>query len=258
VAAHFTALGGKADFVSAVGGDDLGKAAVAEIKKRAIGHEHLTVSPYPTGFCKVTLQKGTPSYDLANDVAYDHISLPLPIDGKDYGALYYGTLACRNEESLDTLEKLFSLCEERFYDINIRPPFYSRALLRHLLFKATTLKISREEAEVLCPYHDPAQYLYDVANAFPNIKKILLTLDKDGSVLFDTASERILYGPKPLVSPLSTVGAGDAFSACYLYHTFKNSDPETTLLACGTLADFVITQLGAVPHLPEELKKRLV
>ncbi|MBQ8911389.1 MAG: hypothetical protein IJY89_02320 [Clostridia bacterium] len=257
VAAHFTALGGTADLVSAVGMDPLGRKALLALRRRGIADTYVKEVPFGTGFCRVTLKDGTPSYDLAENVAYDHIPAPALI-GEDYGALYYGTLACRQKESLDSLERLFPLCKERFYDINIRPPYDDRDLLRHLLFKATTLKISREEAGVLCPYHSPPQYLYDVANAFSNIQRIILTMDKDGSILFDAKRGTIKEGPRPLATPLSTVGAGDAFSACYLYHTLKGSDVDTTLQACGSLADFVITRLGAVPRLPEDLKKRLI
>jgi fructokinase len=257
VAAHFSALGGKADLVSAVGQDELGAKALLELQSRGVGSEHVKALPYPTGYCKVTLQNNTPSYELVREVAYDHIPACTP-NAQEYGALYYGTLACRTEESLKTLEGLFPLCTERFYDVNIRPPFYSRALIRHLLSKATTLKISREEADVLCPCHTPEQYLNDVANEFANLKRILFTMDCDGSLLFDTATRTLTYAPQPKATPVSTVGAGDALSACYLYHTFKGSDIPTTLEACSALADHVITALGAVPALPEELKNRIV
>lgn len=258
VAAHFSALGGRADFVSAVGKDELGQKALDAVKSFQIDDRFVARIDSPTGYCKVTLKDGTPSYDLKNHVAYDAIPFPEEIRAEDYGALYYGSLACRNSASFKTLKRLIPLCSERFFDINIRPPYGNRETVRKLLFAATTLKISREEAGEICPYYNEEQYLHDVINAFPNIQKILFTMDKDGSLLFDARKDTILYAPKPKEKPLSTVGAGDSLSACYLYHTFKGSTPRRTLEACSTLADFVITRLGAVPSLPEELKSKIV
>lgn len=257
VAAHFSALGGTADFVSAVGKDALGQKALEAIRSCGLDPCYVALTDAPTGYCKVTLQNGTPSYDLKTDVAYDQIPFPTGLFG-EYGALYYGSLSCRSEGSLKTLRKLFPLCKERFFDINIRPPFQDRDVIRELLFSATTLKISREEAEEICPYYNEEQYLHDVINEFSNIKKILFTMDKDGSLLYDRRSDTILYAPKPQATPLSTVGAGDSLSACYLYHLFKGSSAEHTLQACSKLADYVITHLGAVPPLTEELKQQIV
>ena len=75
-AAHMASLGERVDFVSAVGDDELGGAALEELEKKKVGTAYTAVLPKPTGFCRVTLLEGTPSYDLAQGVAYDYIPAP--------------------------------------------------------------------------------------------------------------------------------------------------------------------------------------
>ena len=255
-AAHFASLGGEADLVSAVGGDDLGKTALAEMKKRGIGDRYVGVNGYKTGYCQVTIKNDVPSYDLKQGVAYDYIEAP-KITGK-YDALYFGTLSQRGEGSRKALEKLFERGGgEVFYDINIRPPFYTAEILEKSLRRATILKISREEAGVLLPYGEPRAYCEKILEQYPNLCQVVLTLDKDGAAVLDRAQGWFL-SPTPDVRVVSTVGAGDAFGACYLYHRLCGHSIGRCLEAASMLSGHVVAHLGAVPELPEELKEKII
>ncbi len=255
-AAHFTALGGKAALVSAVGTDNLGQSALEELSAKKIDRHYVAKIDAPTGYCSVTLENSIPSYNLAENVAYDHI--PLPSVKENYDALYFGTLAQRSAESRNTLMDLLkSDYKEIFYDINIRKPFYTREILDESIQKATILKISREEASVLLPYTSPENYCREVLTRYPTLKQIILTLDKEGSAVLDR-TEGIFFSPRPLSKPVSTVGAGDSFGACYLYHRLKG-DSIPVCLECATLlSDYVVTKLGAVPALTDELRKKIL
>ncbi|MBE6639074.1 MAG: hypothetical protein E7616_06435 [Ruminococcaceae bacterium] len=257
VAAHFSALGAKVDFVSAVGNDPLGKDALQIIREKHIGDAYVATVNAPTGNCKVTLTGGHPSYDLAAHVAYDQIPLPKNISSDDYGAIYFGTLALREDVSRNTLLKLLPLVKERFYDINVRAPYCPAKRIREFMNYATTVKISREEADTLSPFESPLQYAKQLVLDYPQLKRIIITLDKDGSAIYDVKRQAIHYSSLPKEKPISTVGAGDAFCACYLYHAFQKSSIPHTLNNAAKLADFVITQLGAVPKLPIELKNEI-
>ncbi|MBQ4323281.1 MAG: hypothetical protein IJC19_05015, partial [Clostridia bacterium] len=245
VAAHFSALGGGVDFVSAVGKDALGKDALLHIKAGGIDTRYTALVDAPTGYCRVTLKDGHPSYDLASGVAYDEIPYPEGIDPNEYEGLYFGTLSLRNETSRKTLEKLLPMFSERFYDINVRSPHCPAERIRHFLFCATTVKISREEAPILFDYTDAESYIARLAAEYPNLRRIILTMDKDGSIFFDR-EKGLFYAPLPKEKPISTVGAGDAHCACCLYHLFKESEPQHMLACAAALADFVITRRGAI------------
>ena len=253
-AAHFASLGGEADLVSAVGEDELGQTALAEMKKRGIGDRYVRENEFRTGYCQVTIRNDVPSYDLKRGVAYDFIEAPFVTD--KYDALYFGTLAQRSEDSREALERLFACgVGEVFYDINIRPPFYTAEILEESLKRATILKISREEAGV--PYGEPRDYCEKILLKYPNLRQVVLMLDKDGAAVLDRTQGWFL-SPKPDVTVVSTVGAGDAFGACYLYHRLCGHSIERCLEAATMLSGHVVAHLGAVPELPKELKEKII
>ncbi len=261
-AAHLSKLGAEVTFVSAVGQDELGESAAEQI--RAMGMEDTCVSrlaDYVTGFCKVTLQDGTPSYDLKRDVAYDHIPFPENTPAQ-VDALYCGTLASRMEGSFATLKRLLREVKagEVFFDVNIRGNDWSAELLREVLPFTTVLKFSREEAGVMAealalPLGEDLclSMCKALADTYGNLRQILVTLDKDGSFVYLTADGTILPSPKPHSKAISTVGAGDSFSACYVYNLLTGADTETCIRRATALSDYVVTRLGAVPEYPADL-----
>lgn len=254
--AHMASLGECVDFVSAVGDDELGSAVLEELKKREVGATYTAVLPKPTGFCKVTLREGTPSYDLAQGVAYDYIPVPC-LEAKN-DALCYGTLAQRSEVSRNSLRMLLKgNYREVFCDINIRKPFYSDDIIEQSIAGSTILKLSREEAPTILTYTDPEQCTAALLARFPSLRQVVLTLDKDGAAVCDR-EKGFFYAPKPTAKAVSAVGAGDAFGACYLHHLLKGDGIEESLAAATLLSDYVVTRLGAVPELPADLKERIL
>ena len=255
-AAHLASLGEQAVLVSAVGKDAMGMMAEKELEQRGIDARYVAKTDLPTGYCKVTFENGAPRYNLVTGVAYDHI--PVPDLKEEYDALYFGTLSQRSEISKKTLFTLLDRqFNEIFLDVNVRKPFYTRELLEESIGKATVVKISREEAFVLLPYSAPEDYCKALLGRYPNLKQVVLTLDKDGSMVCDRA-KGVFHSPKPSSKAISTVGAGDSFGACYLHHYLKGDSIERCLEAATALSDFVVTKLGAVPELPEELKQKII
>ena len=262
-AAHLAKLGATSTFVSAVGTDELGDKALEHIQALGISTDCTSrLSEYKTGYCKVTLQDGTPSYDLAWNVAYDHIPIPNALP-QSVDALYFGTLACRATESFLNLFLLMGdvKAKEVFVDVNIRGNDWSPALVVALINEATILKFSREEAPVLAAIFGLQDECDDLCMALcetlteqlPDLKQILVTLDKDGAFVFDTQTKQVTYSPKPKCEVVSTVGAGDSFSACYLYNYLEGCDAQTCLTRATALSTYVVTQLGAVPEYPDDL-----
>lgn len=256
-AAHCALLGDEADLVSAVGRDAMGYMADKELRKKGVGSDYVAKTDLPTGYCKVTLDGVKPTYELMNGVAYDHI--PRPEIKGEYDALYFGTLAQRSGISQNTLKELLKRdYREILLDVNVRAPFCTRELLEDSLRAATLVKITREEAFVVMPY--PAsdeEYCETLLNRFPGLKQVILTFGKDGSMVMDR-ERGVFRSSTPPSVPVSTVGAGDAFGACYLHHRLKGSDIPRCIEAATLLSDYVVTQLGAVPPVPKELMKKIV
>ncbi len=283
-AAHLQKLGASVTLVSAVGQDELGERAKDAL--RAFGMDPSAVATLgstdssassaktagdvPTGYCQVTLQNGAPSYTLVRDVAYDFIPLPAPaLLSRPFDALYFGTLAARAQTSRETLFCLLrkNIAREVFFDINIRGEHWSPALLNDLLPFATVLKFSREEAWALQSIQNPRResvpqdrdmlpsLCRQLTACYPHLRLVLVTLDLDGALLYDRAADAFLSAPKPQSRAVSTVGAGDSFSACFLYHLLRGAPLPDCLSRATALSDYVVTQLGAVPDYPPELLK---
>lgn len=256
-AAHFSSLGGNASLISAVGNDELGLNAVKNAEEIGIDTNAIATVPYPTGYCAVTLNNGTPSYDLVKNTAYDFIPLP----DKDFlrsDALYFGTLAQRNSVSRSTLEQVLNgNYGEVFFDINIRGDFYSDEIIDRSLKKTTVFKISREEIGVLKIDGTNEDICKKLKAKYPMLKLIIVTLDCDGSFVYDCASDRFFYSEKPNVKVVSTVGAGDSFSACFLYNYLSGAEVQTCLARASEMANYVITKLGAVPKYTDELLNKV-
>ncbi len=247
-AAHTARLGAESLLVTSVGNDENGRDAINEVKKAGVSTEYITVNRrYPTGYCRVTLDNGMPQYELASDTAYDHIADVLP--NGHFDALYMGTLASRSPDSRRTLEKILKHTSrnEVFFDVNLRKNFYSRDLINALMRETTILKMSDEEVPFI-GRRDEVGCCLDLSVKYPRLKYICVTLGKKGAMVYDCRRRVILYSDEPKADVVSTVGAGDSFSACFLVDILSGKDVGQALDRAVRLSSFVVTQLGAVPE----------
>ena len=113
---HATKQGAQGCVISAIGNDALGEELLKELDENGVGH-CLTRSPYPTGTVQVTLKDGIPSYEIVEDVAWDHIRISEESIAlmKKADAVCFGTLALRGRESRKTLETLLSCLPEKAF-----------------------------------------------------------------------------------------------------------------------------------------------
>lgn len=257
-AAHAARLGAEVRFVSAVGRDSLGDEALAASEALRIPTADVARVAEPTGYCQVTLRDGIPSYDLVRGVAYDAIPLPEPVPA-EADAFYFGTLAQRAEQSAETLKTLLKgSYREVFFDINIRQNYYSEQMIDEALRASTVFKVSREEIGVLGIPGTPEEICPRLAEKYPNLRVIIVTLDADGSLAWERKSGKIFRSPTPHTTVVSTVGAGDSFSGCWLVNYLLGRPVEDCLRRATLLSDYVCSQLGAVPEYPKELMEKLI
>lgn len=260
-AAHLTKLSADSYIVSALGNDELGKEANEKINELGINSDYIKFVDKPTGYCKVSFEGNTPNYNLVSGVAYDFI--PYQSINGEFDAFYMGTLAQRNDVSRETLNSLLKnhKYKEVFFDINIRQNYYTHEIIENSLRHTTILKISREEIGVfsslnICPTDDIQKTCSALSEKY-HLKLILVTLDKDGAMFFDCKNKNAVYSRKPISKVVSTVGAGDSFSACFLYNYLEGKKPETCLDRAVTLSDYVVTKLGAIPEYNQGLLKQI-
>ena len=250
---HATQLGAEGYAISAVGKDELGEEIVQELDNNHIAHCIESVD-YQTGTVEVTLEKGIPTYNIIENVAWDHIpvsSKAIEID-KKAKAICFGTLAQRNMDSRKALTELLSYAPEdalRFFDINIRQNYYSKELILDLLEKANILKINDEELEMLRPmmglggdYEVCCKALLEKYG----LKYVILTAGSKFSAIYSTDENSVIGTPKVAVA--DTVGAGDSFSGAFVYSILAGKSLKEAHRKAVNTAAFVCSKEGAWPE----------
>lgn len=250
---HATQLGAEGYAISAVGKDELGEEIVQELDNNHIAHCIESVD-YQTGTVEVTLEKGIPTYNIIENVAWDHI----PVSSKaieivkEAKAICFGTLAQRNMDSQKALTELLSYAPEdalRFFDINIRQNYYSKELILDLLEKANILKINDEELEMLRPmmglegdYEVCCKALLEKYG----LKYVILTAGSKFSAIYSTDENSVIGTPKVAVA--DTVGAGDSFSGAFVYSILAGKSLKEAHRKAVNTAAFVCSKEGAWPE----------
>ena len=258
-AAHLAHLENETYLISAVGKDELGEKALAMAVRHGIKPDLIQENNYPTGACLVTLdEKGIPSYNVLTEVAYDHIeadnAVINTIQTLKTDMFYFNTLIQRSEESKNSLIRILNTCEfpEIMCDINLRKNCFDRDSLTLCMEKATIVKISDEEGHFLYDLglleKNETVLPYAVADRYPNLKLVVYTLGKNGSVVLDTASDVLYESGKPAdVKVVSTVGAGDCFGATFASEYLKGGTIPEAIRAATERSNIVVSHREAVP-----------
>ena len=256
---HLTKLGAEGYMLSAVGDDEWGKEALRMADSFGVRKDYVYVSEKPTGKCLITYSEGEPSYDLSMMSAYDYISVADDdverIKAERFDVFYIGTLAQRNEVSLQSVRKILRNVDFPvvFYDMNLRQNYYTREIIEDSLKACNILKINREEHDFLIR-EGFAENEAELAEKY-GIDIVLFTRDKDGAVLSGKKIKEKIAVDGVEANVVSTVGAGDSMCACFLYNYINGVDAKTALERANILASYVVSHKEAIPEYTSELVK---
>jgi fructokinase len=263
VAYHLHKLQREVALITTVGNDDYGTALVNLLAQWGIGTEHCQVSSfYPTGIVHAQANDHFEmSYDIVYPSAWDfitwddrYISLLQEADH-----LVFGSLACRNYTSANTLFKLLESAKNKVLDINIRPPHYSRIVLEQLLQQADILKLNQAELELIAGWYSPLHTVTDKVQLIQDrflIDTIVVTLGDKGALL--CMDGNCYEHPGYPVQVADTVGSGDAFLAAFLSQLIDRSPPETMLDFACAMGALIASYRGACPEYHTAEIKKLI
>lgn len=224
LAVHLHRLGARVQLISAVGRDELGNRAIRQIEQEGLSTSRIARISRPTGAVTITLdQAKVPSYRFLSDCAYDFIPEPdVPLENADL--FCFGTLAQRGDVSRNTLISLIQKMTCRiFCDVNLRQNFYSREILQRSLEAADLVKLNEEELPIIASLFGIAPDCAKLAERF-RLETVILTLGPKGCQIRHQG--QTFSSPAYPVQIVSTVGAGDAFSAGFLYSILSGNSPE--------------------------------
>ncbi len=254
VAYHLKRLGLYPLPVTAVGNDFLGEDLLRRITTWGLSIDYIaTTSEKQTGVVVVEVdQKGSPTYEIRDDVAWDWIAVPgsLEKEAARSHALVYGTLAQRHPHNREQLSRLIRYAPKatKVYDVNLRPPFDSADLVWDLAQNADVIKLNHDELNQLLKGAHPQSELENAARSFAkaiHCSRICVTAGGDGAGLLWDDTWHWTEGQPIQVK--DTVGAGDAFLAGLVHGILSESTPGETIRNAARLGEFVATCEGATP-----------
>jgi fructokinase len=260
VAYHLHKLNCNPALITSVGSDRYGTGLMELLSQWGIATDHVSINKYhPTGI--VYAQPSGPhemTYDIVYPSAWDFIhweeKLTDLVQAADY--LVFGSLACRNYTSANTLFKLLESATTKVLDINIRPPHFSPRVVEQLLQKADILKLNLAELALVAGWYSAAATITDKMQLLQDrfqLNTVVVTMGEDGAML--NMDGMVYQHPGYRVQVADTVGSGDAFLAALLSKLMEKASPEVMLDFACAMGAHIASYAGACPdYSTQEIK----
>ena len=263
---HVSQFGLETCVVSAIGNDALGNEILDVFHEKNLKYQ-LEKVDFPTGTVQVELDaEGVPCYEIKEGVAWDNIPFTEALQtlALSTRSVCFGSLAQRSKVSRETINRFLDTMPDgegqcKIFDINLRQNFYDKEIIENSLNKCNILKINDEELVIISrmfgyPGIDLQDTCWKLINKY-ELKMLILTCGTNGSYVF--ASGEVSFLETPNVNVADTVGAGDSFTAAFCASIIKGKSVREAHKLAVDVSAYICTQSGAMPVLPETLKKRL-
>jgi ribokinase len=218
-------LGAEVRFVGAVGEDDFGREALAELRG-STDLSGLQVVDAPTGVALILVDEAGENQIVVvpganHALAAERIEVGEP-----------EALVCQLEVEDDAIEAAIRQAPEAFFCLNAAP---SRPVSAVILERADLIVANSLELEAL--------------GSSPMGALFALTLGADGALLLENGEE-VARATPPVVEAVDGTAAGDAFTACLLVSLLEGRDREEALRRACAAGAIAASRPGAQPSLP--------
>ncbi len=253
VALRLKSFNNDVTMISSVGNDKQGKMLLEYMVENGLNTNDVQINnKFKTGKVKVMLdEKGSASYDINFPRAWDHILIEKKaIDiVKQADAFVFGSLVARYDVSKKTLFELLEHANYKIFDLNLRPPHYSKEVLIHLMNQADFIKFNDDELYEVSKHLDSKynameQNIRYIANK-TNAKHICVTKGSHGAVLL--YDDKFYYNSGYLVKVKDTVGAGDSFLGSLISQLLNKVNPQEAINFACAVGALVAQSKGANP-----------
>lgn len=241
--------------ISAIGKDKRGDALINYITESGLSKAYIQMNEtLETGAVQVSLNdKGSASYTIEFPRAWDAIELNDDLKAlvSSSDAFVFGSLVARDNISKNTLFELIEASQYSIFDLNLRPPHYTKELLIHLMNKADFIKFNDDELYEVSGYLG-SKYLSMEQNIrfiseVTNTKHICVTKGNHGAVLW--YHDTFYYNSGYLVKVKDTVGAGDSFLASLISQLLNKVNPQDAINFACAVGAMVAQNEGANPKI---------
>jgi fructokinase len=266
---------GQGIVASNVGDDDLGNCLQAELTKRGMTTECVTVSEdFPTGTVEVSVDEdGSPSYEIRENVAWDHLQFAESWQrlAPTCSAVCFGTLAQRSSESRSAIQQFLVNSTQALHvlDLNLRQFYYTADIIHESLQAVEVLKLNNEELAVVSKALEIGDPVVEIESQTAgaerpitvdtlikryDLKLVALTRGELGTVLYAPGEQFEADVPRfPREPNADSVGAGDACCAAIIVGLLLGKPLAEVVDLANRAGAFVASQAGATPVLPAEI-----
>lgn len=256
VAAHLHSFGLDSQLISRIGHDDLGAELLGFVEAKGISTRYVQRGEtHLTGVVKANVGHSLEvNYQIVQPVAWDYIRYNAELSqlAETADAFVFGSLAARHLTSRETLYRLLQQAPFKVFDVNLRPPHYSRDVVTYLLQQADMVKLNHHELAEITDWFgvspDEATALRWLAERF-QLRAVCVTKGAAGATLW--VGQQLYRSPGIAVQVQNTIGSGDAFLAALLWGWLAGQSPPDYLAFACAAGSLVTTCQGATPAISE-------
>jgi fructokinase len=256
VVSHLARLGHRAAYLTAVGRDPLGDAAIAQMARRGVDTSLVgRADGVPTGVARVTVAPGgSPAFVIGRPAAFEHWPAGAlePVIAMRPAFLVYGTLAQLPGPARAGLAAIAAGCPDAvaLYDVNLRDDWWSPGAVTELIKLASVVKLSVSEAREragglgVAWTDDAAAFSAGLARRH-GLRGVAITAGPDAASLWLDGD--FARAAPPAAEVVDAVGAGDAFAAGLLDAIGQRRGAAAALRRANALGTLVASRRGAQP-----------
>ena len=251
VARHLVQQGMPVSFATRVGTDAYGDGLITFLKDSGL-YSNLIQPDEELPTCEVTVkldETGQATYTIPEPVSWDNIKIQpdLTVSASSASAIIYGSLACRDKTTRDTLVSLLDgTSAMKIFDVNLRSPHYTLETINALAAGANVVKMNEDEAILLIGSNglDLKETIAEFQKKY-HAQTICVTRGDKGAMVWH--DYQFYEHPGFKVKVEDTVGAGDAFLATFVSGLLLQQPMQSTLEKACFIGAFVAGKRGANP-----------
>jgi fructokinase len=261
VAMHLVQQGVDVAFASRVGEDPSGDELVEFLKLNNLFSDLIQRDAnLPT--CEVTVEldeNQQATYVIPEPVSWDNIQTDSALTqaAEQASAIIFGSLACRDEITRDTLLNLLNETTAlKIFDVNLRAPHYTLSTIETLTARADVVKMNEDEAKLLIGGSDNnlKEQIAEFRSKYHS-KTICVTRGEHGAIVWH--DHKFYENPGCPVQVADTVGAGDSFLATFVAGLLRDEPMQQLVDKACAVGAFVAGKRGANPPYDENIRKML-
>ena len=259
---HISCQGWKGVAAAAVGNDEAGADAIAEMKRLGIDTSYIQQTAAATGVMTTETVEEEVKQNLSAPAAWDFLAWndSLAQLAEETHAVAFGTLSQRSAVTRDTIRNFITSLPAKcpkILDLNLYPGNIDKNLIVESLGMANILKLNEQEMNIcrkmLTLTGAPAEGAYTMIERY-QLAAVIITKGAKGMSYYDKEICFDLTNPAKDMAVEDTSGCGDAFLAAFLAARIFGHAPQPAAEHAQLVASYVAACPEAMPELPEELK----